>query len=396
MKKRFFIIYSILASIFILFSLSFLSYNLYKEYKEGESRTCSIFANTVFNLYSDLADDYSSGSEFYQNISASAGSLQDYSFYEIQKNGKIIYSYPGNIQQKDTSSKLTKNFSTIIEIEDIKYMITCNIYLLKPYSIFYYSKITFLMILGITLLTFLLILFTKEKPKVSNEQFVTNLDLDEEISETENNDNNTNESDEVLTEINTDNLNNTDITLEPVDNNTLKENENKSEPEGLFSTLTGFGWESYLITRLNNEINRAIASEMDISLFIIKLSNLERENILTKKICDYIATQFQFRDLLFEYKDNCIVAIKTGDNLEEALTFADKLHNDISILLSETDSKCYIGITTRSVRMISAERFINEAEQALIHAEEDDNNPIIAFKADIEKYRKYVEQQYDN
>ena len=46
--------------------------------------------------------------------------------------------------------------------------------------------------------------------------------------------------------------------------------------------------------------------------------------------------------------------------------------------------------------MISAERFLHEAEQAVNHAEESGNDPIIAFKADVEKYRKYVEQKFDN
>lgn len=406
MKKRFIIFYSIFAALFILSSLTYLGFNLFKEYKEGDSRSRSIFANTVFNLYSDLPKNYNSGREFYDNISKSAGSLQDYSFYEIEKNNNIIYSYPGQITQKDSSSKLTKSFSTRIEIEDDVYLISCNIYLLRPYSIFYYSRITFLLILGITLLTFILILFSNKRSKSEE---VINDDIDKsniedvynDILDCENNEQNTEELINGLDEEQKTNLENNlkeEYGESPFSNENVEENTKKTsnEPEGLFSSLTGFGWESYLETRLNNEINRAIASEMDISLFIIKLTNLDRSNPLTRKICDYIADQFQFRDLLFEYKNDCLVAIKTGDNLDEALNFAEKLHEEISSLLNDVDAKCYIGITTRSVRMISAERFIHEAEQALNHAVESDNDPIIAFKADVEKYRKYVEQKFED
>ena len=83
--------------------------------------------------------------------------------------------------------------------------------------------------------------------------------------------------------------------------NTPASDSSESNPSGLFNPVTGLGWESYLDTRLENEINRAISSEIDISVFIINIPNLERESEESKKISEYLSLQFQFKDLLFEY-----------------------------------------------------------------------------------------------
>ena len=167
--------------------------------------------------------------------------------------------------------------------------------------------------------------------------------------------------------------------------------ENNS-PAGLFSPVTGFGWESYLNTRLDNELNRATASESDLSLFIIKIKEVSRESDITKKICGYLTTQFQFKDMIFEFREDSYVALKIGTSIDDAISFANKLLLDIDNILNGF-GKCYIGISTRSVRMVNAERLVNEAEQALKHAEQEADSPIIAFRVDADKYRKFLEEK---
>lgn len=169
-------------------------------------------------------------------------------------------------------------------------------------------------------------------------------------------------------------------------------NDENTSPAGLFSPITGFGWESYLYTRLDNELNRATASEIDLSLFIIKIKEVSRESDITKKICSYLTTQFQFKDMIFEFKDDSYVALQIGTSIDDAITFANKLLLDIDNILNGY-GKCYIGISTRSVRMVNAERLVNEAEQALNHAQEEADSPIIAFRVDADKYRKYLEER---
>ena len=438
MKKRFTVFYAVFAAIFMLFSLGYCGYNLYKEYKQGDARSASIFANTVYRLYSDLEHIDDNTANNYQQVVHAAGDLADYSFYEVKRGSEIIYSYPLGSTQEATSSNFTKRYTSEITLENKSaFTVDCNIFLLRPYSIYYYSRVAFFMILGITLLTVIIIIVSNKQTKTidnsdsnEEEEIDEDYELEEKVIETKNvvesekqdspvklSENETPkpkeeeniENIEVTYEREADNDDTTiveDYKTEETKNNsdtsTKIENENvvvepaKTEPEGLFSTSSGLGWESYLMTRLENEINRAISSEMDISIFVIKLTNMERNSDLSIKVCNYLAEQFKFRDLLFEYKDDCIVAIENGADLDAALSLADKLHDDITVILKGTESKCFMGISTRSIRMISAQRFLKEADEALLHAQEDESSPIIAFRADVEKYRKYMEQNFQD
>ena len=163
----------------------------------------------------------------------------------------------------------------------------------------------------------------------------------------------------------------------------------------IFSPKTGFCFESYLESRLDNELNRAIASEFDLSLFVFRIPSIQLDynNETIQKVCKYLTTEFQFKDLLFEYDEDCLIGIKNNMNLDTALTFADKLYSDITEIVKENDLKCYIGISTRTVRIITGKRLLTEATEALKHALEDENNPIIAFRANAEKYRKMMQEK---
>jgi GGDEF domain-containing protein len=163
-----------------------------------------------------------------------------------------------------------------------------------------------------------------------------------------------------------------------------------NEPEGLFSPDTGFGWESYLLTRLDNELNRATASEIDLGLFIVKIAGVSRKDEITKKICDVISSHFQFKDLIFEYKNDSYVGLKIGSNSEQAFNFAQKLYVDLANVLNGR-AKIYIGVSTKTIRIISGERLLKEADEALIHAQEDEDSPVVAFRANADKYRAFVE-----
>lgn len=175
------------------------------------------------------------------------------------------------------------------------------------------------------------------------------------------------------------------------DSSDTDSDEKEPVSEGLFSPVTGFGWESYLSSRLNNELNRASASESDLSLFEIKVEGVPRESELSKKVCKYLADAFQFKDLIFEYKDDSYVAIKVNMDVDEALDFAEKIIVNVDNIL-KSEGKCYIGISSRTIRLIGAERLLKEADEAVLHAKEDPESPIIAFRADADKYRKFIEE----
>ena len=41
--------------------------------------------------------------------------------------------------------------------------------------------------------------------------------------------------------------------------------------------------------------------------------------------------------------------------------------------------------------MVTAERLLKEADEAIIHAQDDKDCPVVGFRADAIKYRKFIE-----
>ena len=161
-----------------------------------------------------------------------------------------------------------------------------------------------------------------------------------------------------------------------------------------FSPVTGFGWEQNFKLRLDSELVRAASSELDLSLFIIKIMGLKFTDTAVSAICEYLLEEFQFRDMIFEFGEDGFVVIKTDMSIEQAENLAGLIHTKLSQLIAGYDSKsalaCYIGISSRSIRMLSAERLIMEAREALNHSIEDKDAPITGFHVDIEKYREFL------
>lgn len=161
-----------------------------------------------------------------------------------------------------------------------------------------------------------------------------------------------------------------------------------------FSPVTGFGWEQNFKLRLDSELVRAASSELDLSLFIIKIMGLRFTDTAASAICEYLLEEFQFRDMIFEFGEDGFAVIKTDMSIEQAENLAGLIHTKLSQLIAGYDSKsalaCYIGISSRSIRMLSAERLIMEAKEALNHSIEDKDSPITGFHVDIEKYREFL------
>ena len=478
MKNKFIIFYTIFASAVFAFAISLFGVNIYKEYSQGQSRANQRYNTLVTDIKSYNSIDKEISENSLANIKSVLKDFNDFSFIQINLNNSEILKYPKDASADLTVSNLTKTFSSNFNTQNGQFEILCNMYLLRPSSIYYYAKISFIIILIVTIITIILIFYINSQEKqfsakvsseadsglLSENDFDTKLQLDENLSgsssevdssfiqqnsvnsidldidlssESEQNKNSFDEDSEQISDLEKNTEMDTEIqqsdseysTLNPEDKNnedSQTENEEKeipaslpdyespviiessdvkenndaenapasdsseSNPSGLFNPVTGLGWESYLDTRLENEINRAISSEIDISVFIINIPNLERESEESKKVSEYLSLQFQFKDLLFEYKNDCIVAIKISMNLDEALNFADKIHADISQILEQ--KQCYIGISTRSIRIVSGERLFNEALAAVEHAKNEEDSPIIAFRVDVEKYRQFLEQ----
>ena len=163
-------------------------------------------------------------------------------------------------------------------------------------------------------------------------------------------------------------------------------------PEGLFSPVTGIGWEQYLEDRLDAELVRAASSEQDLALIITRIAGLLHTDMAAKKIIQILLDTFKFKDMVFEFGGNGFAGILQNINLDQAMKIANSLYADIDAILMEMGgiSQITIGITTRTARLLPASRMIEEADCAAKKAVEEPELPIVAFRANPEKYRNYV------
>ncbi len=168
--------------------------------------------------------------------------------------------------------------------------------------------------------------------------------------------------------------------------------ETNSQPQGLFSKTTGLGWQQYLAERLDAELVRAASFEQDVGLLILRIFNLDRTDVVFRRIADILVETFKYRDMIFEYGNNACACIVPNANLDETMQTADKLYNEVINLLTKMQrkNKVCIGITTRTSRILPASRMIEEADTAAKKAEEEERLPIVAFRANPDKYRDYV------
>ena len=172
---------------------------------------------------------------------------------------------------------------------------------------------------------------------------------------------------------------------EPSEKDETKEEE-KTEP---LSQNTLIKSSDALKEDLEKELIKAGANEQDLSLFLINIPSLQLNTEKGINISQKLIDLFLIKDI-YSINNDIIAIIKADQNIDQAEDFADSVFNQIK---NECESFCktpFIGISSRSTRMLSAERLINEAREALNHALEDPSLPIIGFHVDIEKYREYL------
>lgn len=417
MKNRFIVVYTVFAAAIFIFSLSFFGYSLYNEYTSNKKQSTEDFNQLVTDIRT-ISNKYTENtSTFSEELKKSIKNPQKYAFIEVKRDNQTVLLYPAGKTKQDTASNMTRSFELSLTIENNILVVNCNRYLIQPDSIFYYARISFLMILIITLITIIMIIYlnlSENKTSIAEEIETDSEDeisFDDDITSENTNDSELSEDSEITEDQISQETTDSQETAtseygafnapdpEPIETVELPIKEvkpaseasevSKDNPSGLYNPETEIGWESYLLPRLNNEIDRATASEIDLAIFEFKLPDLTKNNEDYVNVCRYLTLQFQFKDLLFEYKEDSIIAIKISMNIDSAIPFADKLYSDIRNIINSKN--CYIGISSRSIRIVTAERLLLEADQAVIHAIEDKDSPIVAFRVDSDKYRQMIE-----
>ena len=132
----------------------------------------------------------------------------------LENNGRYLFSYPQNpVADSNYIKKFSYSFSSMQNI----YNLNAKLYILRPSVIYHYGKISFLIILFVTLITLLLILYTsyseisKKEPvkasetmdntaseKASEAETNQAQEADKDNNEDINNEENSDESEEVI------------------------------------------------------------------------------------------------------------------------------------------------------------------------------------------------------
>ena len=375
---------------------------------------------------------FPSGSKgFITLFNSAVGAPEIYESINLKVNGQDVYVFP--MEGGRSSSAFVKTFSTrIVGGDGADIRLDANIHTVSSSLIYYRAKIAFIIILAGTLLCCILLLTQYlgetvqedgdvefKKTKVDDE-FGESL-FDEEAAGTDegSDDESVQSEEEAAPQTEEAPAAAEKTSEEKVDYNPLENayadqkaqgEEEIQKPvnnaplplpgseQGLFSPASGFGWESYLNTRLESELVRAASSEQDLALAIIRIPGMTKESNYYGNVCQVLQNFFQFKDFIFECKEDGFAAIMQHSDVDTALQNAEVLHSNIASALQSAgqSAKPLIGISSRSLRLISAERLKNEAEQALVHAADDPNSPIIAFRVNPEKYRKYIGGQEED
>jgi GGDEF domain-containing protein len=165
-------------------------------------------------------------------------------------------------------------------------------------------------------------------------------------------------------------------------------------PKGLYSPRSNIGWEEYITDRLDSELHRCSSTEKDLVLIFMEFDITNDD--MYRQAAEEAVSFFTSRDLLFEFGDYGVTAILPGIDLEAGITKAEKFYQRIIEKFPNgfnSRASLYIGLSSRSGRLLNADRLLFESGEALQKAKKSPRTPIIAFKSDPEKYRAFIASQ---
>lgn len=402
-----------------------------------------IFAGSVFYFFNTIHTDYTQGISRSEKIFKEISTLAEDSPEQIKpemftgengilsakysKNNKTLIALPD--EQTSTqviNSRLVKVFYKTIVLEEDTYELKIAFYILRPDVIYRAARNSFIVILAATLITIAMLIFISVKTKKLPDNKETESeadDFDEEFSientdETpfpepeEKDENNQNQEDSAESdeqeEITESFQEQTEIPQEetifetenkPEESQNLQESKEKidetSIPEEIPSDVYYDEFKIMQNTknaenpfslkeRINFELTKAVSDEEDFSLLLIEIKNSAKFTDIEKFLIDNYGKRN-----IFNYKDETFALLKENTNIDEAEDKAALIENNIRTAFDEPNMA--IGISSRSIRTITADRLLAEAEEALNHAKTDSETRIVGFHVDVEKYREFLE-----
>ncbi|HPA09344.1 MAG TPA: hypothetical protein PLV73_00830 [Treponemataceae bacterium] len=454
MSKRFVTGYSIFAFLVLLFSIALFSVTVYSELQKGAGEADLSFSWITRSTSLSAVTDGFMSDRFVGKLTDTCRKSRSLVAFMITTPSGVAYAWPdrsGQISYTANgeavltgSSLFMRTFSTELDIPGHSgppVVATAVMYILHPSAIFTASRLSFLITLALILIT-LIVILAYSPGKNGSTPVATSYEMPDTLPETargpdadelarvtvppfddtaadddfgfpfdepgsgyDEPDNGYNEPENGYDEPDT-GYDDTDIhehngeafqdiepdhipDSAPAD---ISDTIDDQRPEGLYSPATGVGWEEYLKERLDAELVRAASSEQDLSLMVVRISGTKHTDLVSRKIAQAFLELIKFRDMVFEFGVDGFAGIFQNVTLDQAMKLADELYENIDALLMESgcESQITIGITTRTARLISADRMLDEAVAAATKAVAEPDLPIVAFRANPDKYRDFV------
>lgn len=163
---------------------------------------------------------------------------------------------------------------------------------------------------------------------------------------------------------------------------------------GLYSPITGITCKEHFTECLEMELKRAASSEQDLALIVIRLKEFSLESLVAKKIAALLIGIIKFKDRIFEFGEDGFAAILQDTNLDTAMKISEEIFKGIKKIMDEYHifEPVAVGITTRTSRLLSSDRLIEEAAAAAGRAMSAPDEPIVAFKVNPEQYRRFISE----
>lgn len=182
----------------------------------------------------------------------------------------------------------------------------------------------------------------------------------------------------------------------------LSENEEEESPvfdldapAEQISPATGLKLQSALLPELDKKIEISLEKKSELTLALLKVNGLDRGNSISNKIVEILKDEIENPDEIYEYNSDGYAIILENEDLSSCADIFDDIYEKITSFLKENNSinEVVIGLSSVDKRNVDAKRLVTEADQALEHALEDPDSPIIAFRANPEKYKEYLDSQ---
>jgi len=141
-----------------------------------------------------------------------------------------------------------------------------------------------------------------------------------------------------------------------------------------------------IIEELTTAITETSIAEEDLALLLVHAEGLSQNQQVTHLLRGTLDRIHK----VFTFNQDTLGLIVFYATLDQGMQIANNLYDEIYALLKDPGDKksLRIGLTTRAGRLIPANRMIEEASAAISKAIQEDDDPIVAFRVNPEKYRR--------